>query len=185
MKNLIKRILFHILNPIFLILYRKYLPNFKQDFNCAPVFMIRELPGGEKEWQGKKHRKAYLGNTHPWNRYFNKPLSTRPENLKDIESFLRKCKYVSDRETRSQKDFWEPPDIFEKRRKGDCEDHSIWAWRQLDDMDFKARLVIGTSESCGHAWVHIFVNGRCYLLEATHKHGWLWSSPDFMDTISR
>lgn len=134
--------------------------------------MISALPGGKANWQGKKHRKANLGNTHPWNRYFYKPLSTNPKTLKDIEKFLKKCKYLSDRKTRSHEDFWEPPDIFEKRRKGDCEDHAIWAWRQLYDMGFKARLVLGTLESHGHAWVHIFVNGRSYLLEPTQKYDW-------------
>lgn len=137
--------------------------------------MVRELSGGAKKWLGVKRRHANLGNTHPWNRYFNHPLKTRPKTLFDVERFLMKCKYMSDRATRSQKDFWEPPDIFEKRRTGDCEDHAIWAWRQLDELGYQARLVLGAcgGKKDGHAWVHIFINDRCYLMEATSKYYWL------------
>lgn len=91
--------------------------------------------------------------------------------MAEIEAFLGKCQYLSDRKTRSQLVFWEPPDEFEKRRTGDCEDHAIWAWRQLDDLGYKTRFVLGRYNRW-HAWVHIFINGRVYLLEATQKHKW-------------
>ncbi len=171
MKKLFFRLISFVLRPVVTLIYKKQLPNFADDFNCKRVFMISELPGGEKRWTGERRRKTRLGNTHPWNRYFNKPLKTSPENLADIEAFLLKCKYMSDRKTRSQSDFWEPPDEFEKRRTGDCEDHAIWAWRHLHDMGYKARLVLGNYRRW-HAWVHIFVNGRAYLLEATQKDRW-------------
>ena len=176
MKSHILKILIAILRfflkPIFMIIYHKKLPNFSEDFDGKRAFLISELKGGEEFWTGTRRRKAKLGNTHPWNRYFNKSLSTRPQTLADIETFLLKCKYLSDRKTRSQKDFWEPPDIFEKRKTGDCEDHAIWAWRHLHDLGYKTRLVLGTCNGGGHAWVLIFRNGRAYLLEAAQKHKW-------------
>jgi len=171
MKLLLIRILHFLLKPLSLLIYKRALPNFAEDFPGKPVFMISELPGGEDKWVGMHRRNAKLGNTHPWNRYFNKPLNTHPKTLADIETFLLSCKYVSDRKTRSQSDFWEPPDIFERRRTGDCEDHAIWAWRNLDELGYKVRLVLGKCKRW-HAWVHIFVNGRAYLFEATQKHKW-------------
>ncbi len=173
MTSILRKIIGAILKPIFMLLYHLILNHFKQDFDGPPVFMITELTGGEDAWLGKKQRHANLGNTHPWNRYFNRLLDTKPDTLADIERFLKGCKYRSDQETRSQEDFWEPPDQFEKRRSGDCEDHAIWAWRQLYDLGFRSRLVLGTCFDRGHAWVHLFVNGRCYLLEATQKHAML------------
>lgn len=171
MKKLLFKLLRFILMPVSKLIYKKRLPNFKQDFEGKRVFMIAELPGGENQWIGQRRRKTQLGNTHPWNRYFNRPLKTKPRTLGEIESFLCQCRYLSDQKTRSQSDFWEPPDQFEKRKTGDCEDHAIWAWRHLHDLGYKTRFVLG---NCGswHAWVHIFVNGRVYLLEATQKHRW-------------
>ena len=132
---------------------------------------------GEDQWllthveiQGQKQggfpKRMYVYNYRGFDRFDRKV-----KNLADIEAFLFKCKYMSDRKTRSQSDFWEPPDEFEKRRTGDCEDHAIWAWRHLHDMGYKARLVLGNYRRW-HAWVHIFVNGRAYLLEATQKDRW-------------
>lgn len=164
----IKKILQFAFKSIFSTIYKIKLPHFADDFDGKRVFMISELPGGESVWEGTRRRRADLGNTHPWNRYFNKPLRTKPQTLADIEAFLQKCLYVSDRKTRSQDDFWEPPDIFEKRKTGDCEDHAIWAWRHLHDLGIRSRLALGDD----HAWVHIFRNGRAYLLEATQKYNW-------------
>ena len=161
-----------VLKPIFAILYGRHLPHFSSDFKGERAYMLSELKGGEARWSGTRRRRAHLGNTHPWNRYFNRHLATRPQTLAEIETFLIGCRYRSDRETRSQRDFWEPPDIFEKRKAGDCEDHAIWAWRQLHDLGYKARLVLGYCKGRAHAWVLIFANGRAYLMEPTLKYRW-------------
>ncbi len=135
--------------------------------------MIKQLPETSEDWSGTRDRHAKLGNTFPWKRYFNRPLITKPKSLAEIQNFLFSCQYLSDTITRDCDDYWEPPDVFEKRETGDCEDHAIWAWRHLHDMGYKTRLVIGIQKKVGHAWVHIFVNERVYLLEATQKHKWL------------
>lgn len=150
-------------------IHSKRLPHFVQDFNCRPVAMISALPGGEGEWMGEPRRQPPLGSTHPWDRYFDVALRTKPRSLADIETFLNQCRYRSDLETRGQIDYWETPDLFELRKTGDCEDHAIWAWRHLHDLGYRARLVLGDWGNC-HAWIHIFVNGRAYLLETIQKH---------------
>ena len=166
------RVLRFLLRPFFIILFNRYFPHFGEYFKGKRTYFLAELRGGQELWIGTRRRKAKLGNTHPWNRYFNKELVTHPENLAEIEKFLLGCKYLSDRMTRSQRDFWEPPDIFEKRRTGDCEDHAIWAWRHLHDLGYKSRFVLGKLGGGWHAWVHVFRNGRTYLLEATQKSHW-------------
>lgn len=130
--------------------------------------MISQLEGDDETWKGERRKHVDLGNTFSWKRFFRKPLTETPKTLSDIEAFLTSCTYLSDEETRGCADYWEPPDIFEERKTGDCEDHAIWAWRQLHDMGIRSRLVLGLCKT-GHAWVHIFVNGRVYLLEATQK----------------
>lgn len=102
--------------------------------------MLCELPGGQEKYIGTNVNKASLGNTHPWSRYFNRPLEFNAMNLQQVARFLRRCRYQYDQATRSRRDYWEPPDEFEKRRRGDCEIHAIWAWRQLDALGWATRL---------------------------------------------
>ena len=170
MLPILRRIIRFFLIPIVRIVYSRRLPNFFSDFQGKRAFLICELSGGEEHWKGIRRRRAHLGNTHPWNRYFNRPLATHLKTLAEIEAFVLGCRYLSDRKTRSSKDFWEPPDIFERRRTGDCEDHAIWAWRQLYELGYKTRLVLGKCHNKGHAWVLVFTNGRAYLMEPTFKH---------------
>jgi Bacterial transglutaminase-like cysteine proteinase BTLCP len=65
-------------------------------------------------------------------------------------------------------DYWQPPEQFEQRKKGDCEDFALWTWRQLVSMGYDARFLAGRSGRYGkgHAWVEYFQDGRCFLVEA-------------------
>jgi hypothetical protein len=105
--------------------------------------------------------------TFPMGRYVSQPLTIHCNTIRDVRVFLASCKYVSDKELFGKRDYWQPPDDFEKRKKGDCEDFAFWTWRQLLDMGYDARFVGG---SCGrygegHAWVEYFQDGKCYLVE--------------------
>jgi len=105
--------------------------------------------------------------TFPMGRYISQPLSIQCSTMGDIRNFLLGCKYVSDQELFGKRDYWQPPEDFEKRKKGDCEDFALWTWRQLLNMGYDARFIGG---SCGrygdgHAWVEYFQDGKCYLLE--------------------
>jgi hypothetical protein len=60
---------------------------------------------------------------------------------------------------------------FENLRKGDCEDHALWAWRKLKKLGIPAEFVCGRSGPAdakgnhGHAWIHLELNGEPYLME--------------------
>jgi hypothetical protein len=75
---------------------------------------------------------------------------------------------VSDQAQFGQEDYWQPPEQFEETRKGDCEDFALWSWRQLLQMNYPSRLVIGTAGRYGdgHAWVTFEKDGKAFLLEA-------------------
>jgi len=53
--------------------------------------------------------------------------------------------------------------------RGDCEDHAIILADWLISMGLDARVVLGTYENGGHAWVVVFKDSKVFLLEATSK----------------
>src|SRR5579862_325985 len=105
--------------------------------------------------------------TFPMGRYVSQPLTIRCETLEDVRQFLRNCRGVSDKELFGKEEYWQPPEEFERRKAGDCEDFSLWTWRQLLSMGFDVRIVFGRHGryGIGHAWVMFFQEGTCYLLE--------------------
>jgi hypothetical protein len=106
--------------------------------------------------------------TFPMGRYVSQPLTVNCYSIRELREFLLTCQYVSDKELFGQDEYWQPPDDFEKSKKGDCEDFALWTWRQLLQMGYDARFVGGSSGryGAGHAWVEYFEDGKCYLLEA-------------------
>jgi hypothetical protein len=105
--------------------------------------------------------------TFPMGRYVSKPLSVHCRTIGEIRNFLLGCHYVSDEKLFGKRDYWQPPDEFEKRKKGDCEDFAFWCWRQLLSMGYEARFTGGSAGhyGAGHAWVEYFQNGKCFLFE--------------------
>jgi hypothetical protein len=100
-------------------------------------------------------------------RYVSQPLSVKCETIQEVQQFLRTCEYVSDNDLFDKDEYWQPPEEFEQRKKGDCEDFALWTWRQLLDLGYDARFIGG---SCGryrqgHAWVVYFQDGKCFLVE--------------------
>ena len=100
-------------------------------------------------------------------RYVSQPLTVCCKTIRDLRQFLAGCRYVSDKKLFDKEDYWQPPDEFEKRKKGDCEAFAFWTWRQMFDMGFNVRLVFGRHGryGTGHAWVEYFENGNCFLVE--------------------
>jgi len=105
--------------------------------------------------------------TFPMGRYVSQPLTVRCSTPEDVRQFLRSCRGVSDEELFGKGDYWQPPEEFEKRKAGDCEDFSLWTWRQLLSMGLDARVVFGRHGryGIGHAWVMFFQDGKCFLVE--------------------
>ncbi len=56
--------------------------------------------------------------TFPMGRYVSQPISIKCANLAEVRQFLRGCKPISDQEQFGQRDYWQPPEDFEKTRKG-------------------------------------------------------------------
>jgi Bacterial transglutaminase-like cysteine proteinase BTLCP len=122
---------------------------------------------GRKVFRPDSRRKSGFKPTFPAGRFLSQPLKHWCTDLSDIRRFLAGCKYVSDEEQFGKRDYWQPPELFEESKKGDCEDFALWAWRQLLHMNYPARFALGSASRYGdgHAWVTFQRDGKTYLLE--------------------
>ncbi len=115
----------------------------------------------------KKH--WFVNPTYPLGFFIKAKVAQRCDSIEEIRSFLRTCTYVSDEEQFNKEDYWLSPDRFEKLRKGDCEDFSLWTWRQLMQLGYETRLAVGRMGDLGggHVWVAYKDAGKWFFLEAT------------------
>jgi hypothetical protein len=134
--------------------------------------MIAEIIPEAYDANGKQvsqpfHRRKGPHPTFPMGRYVSQPLGVQCKTIGDVRNFLIGCRYVSDQELFDTRDYWQPPEDFERRRKGDCEDFALWTWRQLLSMGYEARFIGGSAGryGSGHAWVEYFQDGKCFLFE--------------------
>ncbi len=138
--------------------------------------MIAEIIPEAYDAVGRQVSQPFLARktrpTFPMGRYISQPLAIHCKSLDELRDFLRMCRAVSDRELFGKEEYWQPPDEFEKRKAGDCEDFSLWTWRQLLEMGFEARVVFGRHGryGIGHAWVMFFEGERCFLLEPQYRY---------------
>jgi hypothetical protein len=109
------------------------------------------------------------GSTRPFEYYLERTSTVDLDDLDDLASWLRGCTYTSDLAEFGTPDLWQHPVDFERRRRGDCDDHALWAWRKLIELGYSAKLVSG-SRGVGHLWV-MFPDhaGRTILVESTAK----------------
>ena len=135
--------------------------------------MIAETIPGVYDAYGKQVSQPFHGRkgvhpTFPMGRYVSQPLAVKCQTISEVRKFLATCEYVSDKELFGKDEYWQPPEDFEKRKKGDCEDFALWTWRQLLNLGYDARFVGGASGryGAGHAWVEYFQDGKCFLMEA-------------------
>jgi len=105
--------------------------------------------------------------TFPIKRYMTHDLTIECKDINDIQKFLNNCSYMSDEERFGKKDYWQPPEDFEKERQGDCEDFALWSWRQLINLGYKAQFIVGISGKNGHAWVTFEKDNQLFLMEPT------------------
>jgi len=131
-------------------------------------------------WQSVAHPVPYRlfghGSRHDFDWYLSGECDVRVDSIEDIQSWLLACSYQRDEKLFRDPDFWQHPAMFERVRKGDCEDHAIWAWRKLKDIGIPARLFTGrvlspvAGGSGAHAWVVFEHETRTWLFESVAYH---------------
>jgi len=112
------------------------------------------------------------GSHEPFASYFEGTSSIAVQSIDHIVAWLQSCEYVSDLEQFHERDLWQHPTAFEARRRGDCEDFALWAWRKLAELGVDAEFCVGRvicDERPGvnrqHAWVIYRIAGTTYLFE--------------------
>jgi len=87
-------------------------------------------------------------------------------DLKELSAFLIECQYASDKSQFNIDDYWMEPVHFENKKQGDCEDFSLFTWKQLIKMGIESRFVVGTvGKNKGHAWCTAIIKGKKYIVE--------------------
>ena len=115
-------------------------------------------------------------------RYRAGESSVPVRSLDDVLDFLLGCEYEVMAAFRDGSTDWGGlPFVFEYTRRGDCLDHSLWAWRKLTELGYNADLVVGwqgktldsviaNSDTPRHAWLLLsLTGGERVLLEPTAK----------------
>lgn len=132
----------------------------------------------EKKPMAVHHTQFGAGSRRPFTDYLNGESRVKVQSIDDICRWLQQCEYVRDSVLFNQRDVWQHPGDFEALRKGDCEDHALWAWRKLKELSIPAEFVVGRTQWSDngngvlqgvHAWVSYRENGRTYILETTNK----------------
>jgi hypothetical protein len=134
--------------------------------------MIAEVIPAAYDAEGRKvfrpfDRRKGPRPTFPLGRYVSQPLAIHCHSIEEVRKFLTGCEYVSDKELFDKEDYWQPPEDFENRKKGDCDDFAFWTWRQFIDLGYDARVVFGQHGryGSGHAWVQFVQEGKCSIVE--------------------
>lgn len=111
------------------------------------------------------------GSYKPFRWYFEGPSQVSVSTLDEVCAWLLECEYAHDDTLFNESDFWQHPRTFEYLRRGDCEDHALWAWRKLVELGFEAELVSGTwhppgDTPGGHVWIRFRQAGEEFMFEA-------------------
>jgi Bacterial transglutaminase-like cysteine proteinase BTLCP len=112
------------------------------------------------------------GSQQPFTAYFEGESRVRVGSIDDIVHWLQTCEYVTDFELFHERDVWQHPGAFERRRRGDCEDFALWAWRKLAEVGVDAEFCVGRvicddrpQIDRQHAWVIFHVDETAFLFE--------------------
>jgi hypothetical protein len=144
----------------------------------APVLRwIVRLIHEDDPWQRSNHRVPVQrfgpGSLREFQWYFQGDSTVQVQSVEEICAWLAECQYVHDKELFNETDFWQHPRTFEYLRRGDCEDHALWAWRKLLGLNIQAEFISGETlkeEGCrGHCWVHVRMKEGEFMFEATAK----------------
>ena len=105
-----------------------------------------------------EHRKFGHGSIANFKWYFQGESRIRVSSVDEVREWLISCQYESDQSLFASSDHWQHPADFERLKRGDCEDHALWAWRKLVELGVDAEFVVGryaasAVDTPGHAWV--------------------------------
>ena len=107
--------------------------------------------------------------------YLEGDTAVKVHAVDDLCQWLAGCEYLADDRLFNESDFWQHPRTFEHLRKGDCEDHALWAWRKLIEIGHQAEFFVGRWSPGGgddygqHAWVVFERDGEPCVFEAIAK----------------
>ncbi|HEU4995268.1 MAG TPA: hypothetical protein VFT29_10610 [Gemmatimonadaceae bacterium] len=142
----------------------------------TPVFRrLAKWYEGDDPWERFPYRVPLhtlgRGSYHPFPWYFEGESGVRVTTIEDLCDWLLDCEYAHDKHLFNEADFWQHPRTFEHLRKGDCEDHAIWAWRKLVELGIEAELVSGEwnppgDTPGGHVWVRFRKDGQEFIRES-------------------
>ena len=143
----------------------------------AEVFSTAYDATGRAVFKPSKHHYPKFSPNVPMGRHVTQPLSVMCRDLTEVRQFLTGCRYISDLKQFGRQDYWMPPEEFERRRQGDCDDFALWTWRQLLRLGYPARFVCGRAGfyGAGHAWVTFERDGRTFIVESLAA----WPGPTF------
>ena len=143
--------------------------------------LLRAMPADDP-WQRVEYRVAVgrygAGSKHDFGWYFEGESIVSVRTVDELQEWLLGCEYVQDPELFNEADFWQHPRTFERVRRGDCEDHALWAWRKMLELGYDADLVSGrclpwqpgvAGAERAHVWVIFRRDGQQYLLETVAK----------------
>lgn len=114
------------------------------------------------------------GSVRPLSWYFEGSTEVAVLSLEDVKQWLAGCQYVRDPDLFHESDYWQHPKTFEQLRRGDCEDHALWAWRRLLELGIKADFYVGQwvqhpDNSGHHAWLVVEIDAQQFLFETVDK----------------
>lgn len=96
------------------------------------------------------------------------PEASPQDRLKEAYNYVTaNIKYVTDKTHWGYTEVWQMPDETLKRGLGDCEDSSFLLCSLLLALGVNARVVFGTWQEKGHAWVEAQIDGTGGILETT------------------
>jgi len=127
-----------------------------------------------KEAEYIPYRKFGKGSKNRFEVYLKRDSTVEIKSVRAICEWLIGCEYVRDQDLFDYPDLWQHPVDFEASRQGDCEDHSLWAWRKLYDLGIEAEFIVGKIQhgdgSWGdHSWVVLTNGSEAHIMETTAK----------------
>ncbi len=107
--------------------------------------------------------------------YLDGAVDSGTMEIEEMKNWLSRCQYMADSELFDQRDVWQHPITFERLRRGDCEDYSLWTWRKLIENGIEAEFCAGWSiqpgeEYRGHTWVMFKEDNQQFLFDPVARN---------------